>query len=151
MSSHVELLADVFADALTAENLSLTTVKGVRRQSRPIIAGCLIAHGGSPPIMSGHVDRRGLVHALNALQDQSQHPRARNNYDEETVCDRDMNLEPMSWAPRQLLTCWVAHSRPVGCQQMTWGRTLENALAIKGISKEFKERIAIAKDRPNRR
>ena len=31
---------------------------------------------------------------------------------------------------------------------MTWGRTLEKALASKGISKEFKEWIAIAKDRP---
>ena len=28
---------------------------------------------------------------------------------------------PMSRAPRQLLTSWVAHSRPVGCPQMTWG------------------------------
>ena len=55
---------------------------------------------------------------------------------------------PMSRAPRQLLTSWVAHSRPVGCPQMTLGRTLENALASKGISKEFKEWIAIAKDRP---
>ena len=55
---------------------------------------------------------------------------------------------PMSRAPRQLLTSWVAHSRPVGCPQMTWGRTLENALASKGISKELKEWIAIAKDRP---
>jgi len=42
---------------------------------------------------------------------------------------------PMSRAPRQLLTSWVAHSRPAGCPQMTWGRTLENALASKGISK----------------
>jgi len=31
---------------------------------------------------------------------------------------------------------------------MTWGRALENALASKGISKELKEWIAIAKDRP---
>jgi len=31
---------------------------------------------------------------------------------------------------------------------MTWIRTLENALASKGISKELKELIAIAKDRP---
>jgi len=31
---------------------------------------------------------------------------------------------------------------------MTWGRTLEDALASKGISKKFKARIAIAKDRP---
>jgi len=55
---------------------------------------------------------------------------------------------PMSRAPRQLLSSWVANSRPVGCPQMTWGRTLENALASKGISKEFEEWIAIAKDRP---
>ena len=54
---------------------------------------------------------------------------------------------PMSRAPRQLLTSWVAHSRPVGCPQMTWGRTLENALKRKGISKEFDEWFAIAKDR----
>ena len=31
--------------------------------------------------------------------------------------------------------------------QMTWGRTLENALKSKGISKDFDEWIAIAKDR----
>jgi len=31
---------------------------------------------------------------------------------------------------------------------MTWGRALENALASKGTSKEFKEWIAIAKARP---
>jgi len=54
---------------------------------------------------------------------------------------------PMSRAPRQLLTGWVSHSRSTGCPQMTWGRTLENALRIKGISKEFDEWIAIAKDR----
>jgi len=55
---------------------------------------------------------------------------------------------PMSWAPRQLLTSLVAHSRPVGCPQMTWGRALENLLASKGLSKEFKEWIVIARDRP---
>jgi hypothetical protein len=44
---------------------------------------------------------------------------------------------PMSRAPRQLLTGWVSHSRPIGCPQMTWGRTLENALKSKGISKDF--------------
>ena len=55
-----------------------------------------------------------------------------------------------SRAPRQLLKTWVAHSRPAGCPQMTWGRALENALKLKGISKEFDElfAIAIAKDRP---
>ena len=41
---------------------------------------------------------------------------------------------PMSRAPRQLLTGWVSHSRPIGYPQMTWGRTLENALKSKGIS-----------------
>jgi len=54
---------------------------------------------------------------------------------------------PMSRAPRQLLTGWVSHSRPIGCPQMTWGRTLENALKSKGISKDFDEWIAISKDR----
>ena len=54
---------------------------------------------------------------------------------------------PMSRAPRQLLTGWVSHSRPIGCPQMTWGRTLENALKSKGISKDFDDWIAIAKDR----
>ena len=29
---------------------------------------------------------------------------------------------PMSRAPRQLLTSWVAHFRPVGSPQMTWGK-----------------------------
>jgi len=33
---------------------------------------------------------------------------------------------------------------------MTWGRTLENALKSKGISKDFDEWIAIAKDRSHR-
>jgi len=51
---------------------------------------------------------------------------------------------PMSRAPRQLLTGWVSHSRPIGCPQMTWGRALENALKSKDISKEFDEWIAIA-------
>ena len=32
---------------------------------------------------------------------------------------------PMSRAPRQLLTGWISHSRPICCPQMTWGRTLE--------------------------
>ena len=54
---------------------------------------------------------------------------------------------PMSRAPRKLLTGWVSHSWPIGCPQMTSGRTLENALSSKGISKEFDEWIAIAKDR----
>ena len=54
----------------------------------------------------------------------------------------------MSRAPRQLLTSWVAHSRPVGCPQMTWGRTLENALKSRSVSKEFDKWFSIAKDRP---
>ena len=54
---------------------------------------------------------------------------------------------PMSRAPRQLLAGWVSHSRPTGCPQITWGRTLENALSSKGISKEFDAWIAVAKGR----
>jgi len=58
-----------------------------------------------------------------------------------------MPMGPMSRAPRQLLTGWVSNSRPIGCPQMTLGRTLGNALKSKGISKEFDGWIAIAKYR----
>jgi len=57
MSSHVDFLADVIADALTAQT-SPTTVTGARRSSRPITAGCFIARGGSPPIVGGHAYAR---------------------------------------------------------------------------------------------
>ena len=67
----------------------------------------------------------------------------------EVVCMKHLGdvRMPMSRAPRQLLKSWVAHCRPVGCPQVTWGRTLENAPKRKGISKEFDEWFAIAKDR----
>ena len=35
---------------------------------------------------------------------------------------------PMSWAPRQLLTGWVANPRPIGSPLVTWGRTLKKEL-----------------------
>jgi hypothetical protein len=54
---------------------------------------------------------------------------------------------PMTRAPRQLLTGWVAHSRPNGCPEMTWGRTLKMALKCKGLPANFKEWRAIAEDR----
>jgi len=41
----------------------------------------------------------------------------------------------------------IADELGSGCPQMTWGRTLENALKRKGISEEFDEWFAIAKDR----
>lgn len=44
---------------------------------------------------------------------------------------------PMSRAPRRLLTGWVAHPRPVGCPNMTWGRTLKKALTSAGLPTEF--------------
>jgi len=44
----------------------------------------------------------------------------------------------MSRAPRQLLAIWVAHSRPAGCPQMTWGRTFENALKRNGICQSLR-------------
>ena len=40
------------------------------------------------------LDRRCLVQAPNAPRDQSQHPRARSDYDEETAYDSYMNPEP---------------------------------------------------------
>jgi len=54
---------------------------------------------------------------------------------------------PISRAPRQLMTGWVSHSRPINCPQMNKGRTLENALKSEGVSKEFDEWVAIAKGR----
>ena len=39
-------------------------------------------------------DRRSPVQAPNAPRDQSQHPRARNDYDEETAYGSYMNPEP---------------------------------------------------------
>ena len=50
---------------------------------------------------------------------------------------------PMSRAQPQLLTSWVAHSRPAGCPKMTWGRTLENALTSKGISKKLRNGLPL--------
>jgi len=40
------------------------------------------------------LDRRSLVQAPNAPWDQSQHPRARNDLDEETAYERYMKPEP---------------------------------------------------------
>ena len=35
---------------------------------------------------------------------------------------------PMDRMPRKLLTGWIQNAWPVGCPQMTWGRTLNKAL-----------------------
>ena len=51
----------------------------------------LTAHRGWARLM---LDRRNLVQAPNAPRDQSQHPRARNDYDEETAYESYMNPEP---------------------------------------------------------
>jgi len=54
---------------------------------------------------------------------------------------------PMTRAPRQFLTGWVAHSRPNGCPEMTRGRKLKKVLKFKGLPVNFKEWRAIAEDR----
>jgi hypothetical protein len=54
---------------------------------------------------------------------------------------------PMSRLPRKLLTGFVAHSRPTGCPDMTWGRSLKKALKSNDLPTEFGEWTAIAKDR----
>ena len=51
----------------------------------------------------------------------------------------------MSWAPRQLLTGWVA--RPIGSPLMTWGRTLKKALVQCGQSPDFAVWSKVAADR----
>jgi len=96
MSSHVDLLADVIADALTAEHLSdygdrgSKTVKAYYRRVLYRTWG-LTTHRGWARLM---LDRRNLVQAPNAPRDQSQHPRVRNDYDEETAYESYMNPEP---------------------------------------------------------
>ena len=54
---------------------------------------------------------------------------------------------PMSRAPRQLLTGWVAHKRPIGCPQMTWGRTLKKALVRNNLPGDSKTWSSLAADR----
>jgi len=54
---------------------------------------------------------------------------------------------PFTRAPRKLLTGWVSNPRPVGCPQMTWGRTLKKALASSGIPSDFIKWRDIAADR----
>ena len=53
----------------------------------------------------------------------------------------------MSRLPRKLLTGFVAHSRPIGCPDMTWGRSLKKALKSNDLPTEFGAWTAIAKDR----
>ena len=96
MSSHVDLLADTIADALTAEHLSYYGDRGsktVKAYYRRVLyrAWGLTAHRGWARLM---LDRRSLVQAPGAPRDQSQHPRARNDYDEETAYESYMNPEP---------------------------------------------------------
>ena len=97
MSSHVDLLADVIADALTAELLSYYGDRGSKTVKAYYRRVLYRAWGlGSPPIVNGHwarlmLDRRSLVQAPNAPRDQSQHPRARNDYDEEAAYESYMN------------------------------------------------------------
>ena len=76
MSSHVDLLADVSADALTAEHRSYYSDRGektVKAYYRRVLyrAWGLTAHRGWARLMLG---RRSLVQAPNAPRDQSQHP-----------------------------------------------------------------------------
>ena len=54
---------------------------------------------------------------------------------------------PLTRVPRMLLTGWVAHSRPLGCPQMTWGRTLKKALLDKSLPTDFTAWREIAADR----
>ena len=51
----------------------------------------LTAHRGWARLM---LDRRSLVQAPGAPRDQSQHPHARNDYDEEAAYESYMNPEP---------------------------------------------------------
>jgi len=81
---------------MTAEHLSYYGDRGsktVKAYYRRVLyrAWGLTAHRGWARLM---LDRRSLVQAPGAPRDQSQHPRARNDYDEETAYESYMNPEP---------------------------------------------------------
>ena len=82
MSSYVDLLADVIviAVALTAEHLPYYGEAYYRRVLYR--AWGLTTHRGWVRLL---LDRQSPVQAPNAPRDQSQHPRARNDYDEEAA------------------------------------------------------------------
>ncbi len=46
-----------------------------------------------------------------------------------------------------LLTGWVANPRPLGCPQMTWGRTLKKALSSHGLPTDFAAWHQLAADK----
>ncbi len=54
---------------------------------------------------------------------------------------------PSNRLPRMLLTEWVANPRPLGCAQVTWGRTLKKALRGKDLPTELAEWCRCAADR----
>jgi hypothetical protein len=54
---------------------------------------------------------------------------------------------PMIRVQRQLLTGWVAHSRPTGSPLMTFGRTLKKALLQCGQSPGFSDWSKVAAGR----
>ena len=54
---------------------------------------------------------------------------------------------PLNRLPRMLLTGWVANPRPLGCPQMTWGRTLKKALSSNGLPTDFAAWQQLAADR----
>jgi len=97
MLSHVDFLADEIAGALTVEHhLSYYGDRGsktINAYYRRVLyrAWGLTAHRGWARLM---LDRRSLVQAPNAPRDQSQHPSARNDYDEEAAYESYMNPEP---------------------------------------------------------
>jgi len=93
MPLHIDLLADVIADALTAEHLSYygdRDSKTAEAYYHRVLyrAWGLTAHRGWARLM---LHGRNLVQAPNAPRDQSQHLRARNDYDEEAAYERYMN------------------------------------------------------------
>jgi len=88
--------SETITDALTAEHLSYYVNRGyetVKAYYRRVLhrAWGFTAHRGWARLM---LDRRGLVQTPNAPRDQSQHPRARSDYDEETAYGSYMSPEP---------------------------------------------------------
>ena len=54
---------------------------------------------------------------------------------------------PMGQMPCKLLTGRIEHARPVGCPQMTWGRTLNKTLKSYDLPSKFGQWSTLAVDR----
>ncbi len=60
---------------------------------------------------------------------------------------RHVERMPIDRMPRKILIGWVEHARPVGCPEMTWGRTLNKTRKRYDLPTNFGQWSTLAADR----